>query len=390
MRSRVCFDAVHSDRLRLLIEYGMLTVYLPQARDQRQMIQRVGTIEGTFTRCFDMFILGHAPILACWLWFLYMYAGIPFHLAMLWTSEFECLICGLFESFVGNPESHIGAYPFVIEASRALVFASLPFLVRWFLGIAPEFDPLLRYSPRPFFGAHSDPFSVLALTLLWYLPGTFSGTRLNPSPVLARSFFGTCPNPSSVLSRTLFRYSPGPFSGIRLDPFPVFAWTLLRYSPRPFFGTCPNPSPVLTRTLFGYSPEPYSDSCPEPSLVLARTLLRYSPGAFSVLARTLLRYSPEFHHFSVLARTLLRYWPKPFSDTHPDPFSALAQSFYGTCPNPSPALARTLLWHSPGPFSGTRPNSTFFPVLARIGSLIFLDIVIESPCIFLRHRTCIP
>ena len=25
MRSRVCFDAVHSDRLRLLIEYGMLT-----------------------------------------------------------------------------------------------------------------------------------------------------------------------------------------------------------------------------------------------------------------------------------------------------------------------------------------------------------------------------
>ncbi|RVW92617.1 Retrovirus-related Pol polyprotein from transposon opus [Vitis vinifera] len=65
------------------------SVYLPQARDQRQMLHRVGTIEGTFTRCFDMFILGHAPILACWLWFLYMYASIPFHLAMLWTSEFE-------------------------------------------------------------------------------------------------------------------------------------------------------------------------------------------------------------------------------------------------------------------------------------------------------------
>ena len=65
------------------------SVYLPQARYQRQMIQTVGTIEGTFTRCFDMFILGHAPILACWLWFLYMYAGILFHLAMLWASEFE-------------------------------------------------------------------------------------------------------------------------------------------------------------------------------------------------------------------------------------------------------------------------------------------------------------
>ncbi|XP_034686641.1 uncharacterized protein LOC117915182 [Vitis riparia] len=65
------------------------SVYLPQARDQRQMIHTVGTIEGTFTRCFDMFILGHATILAYWLWFLYMYASIPFHLAMLWASEFE-------------------------------------------------------------------------------------------------------------------------------------------------------------------------------------------------------------------------------------------------------------------------------------------------------------
>ena len=34
------------------------------------MIQRVGTVEGTFAWCFDTFILGHAPILACWLWFL--------------------------------------------------------------------------------------------------------------------------------------------------------------------------------------------------------------------------------------------------------------------------------------------------------------------------------
>ncbi|RVW19637.1 hypothetical protein CK203_116653 [Vitis vinifera] len=49
MRSRACFDAVHSDRLRLLIEYGMLTG----------------------------------------LELLWGYRGIPFHLAMLWASEFD-------------------------------------------------------------------------------------------------------------------------------------------------------------------------------------------------------------------------------------------------------------------------------------------------------------
>ena len=41
------------------------SVCLPQVHDQRQMIQRVGTVEGTFARCFDTFILGHVPILAC-------------------------------------------------------------------------------------------------------------------------------------------------------------------------------------------------------------------------------------------------------------------------------------------------------------------------------------
>ncbi|KAL6331950.1 hypothetical protein AAG906_020301 [Vitis piasezkii] len=141
----------------------------------------------------------------------HLYSIIPFHLAMLWASEFElghnsflsplvtlvsyscrgipfafhlCLISGLFESFVGNPESHIGAYPFVIKASRALVFASLLLLVRWFLGIAPEFDPLLRYSPGFYH------FPVLARTLLdacsrhfWYSPRTLL-TCPEPSPDL--------------------------------------------------------------------------------------------------------------------------------------------------------------------------------------------------------------
>ena len=40
-------------------------VYLPQVRDQRWMIQRVGTVEGNFARCIDTFIRGHTPILAC-------------------------------------------------------------------------------------------------------------------------------------------------------------------------------------------------------------------------------------------------------------------------------------------------------------------------------------
>ncbi|RVW86545.1 hypothetical protein CK203_045624 [Vitis vinifera] len=192
------------------------SVYLPQARYQRQMIQTVGTIEGTFTRC------------------------ILFHLAMLWASEFELghnsflspLVtfvfdfC-LFESFVGNPESHIGAYPFVIKASRALVFASYSLLVRWFLGIALEFDSLFRYSPGPFFGTCPN-------SHFRYLPEPFSGT---------------CPEPSPVLARTLLRYSPGAFS--------VLARTLLQYLPGPFLDTCPNPSPVLTRIppFFRYLPE---------------------------------------------------------------------------------------------------------------------------------------
>nr|CAN60879.1 hypothetical protein VITISV_022398 [Vitis vinifera] len=363
MRSRVCFDAVHSDRLRLLIEYGMLTGlhYFGGARDQRQMIQRVGTIEGTFTRCFDMFILGHAPILACWLWFF-------------------------------------------VTASRALIFASLPLLVRWFLGIAPEFDPLLRYSPEnllrylpefhhflvlarnllryspgPFSGTRPElfrylpeAFSVLARNLLQYSPGPFSSTRPEPFRYSPEPFFGTRPDPSPVFARTLLRYSPGAFSVLARslllyspEAFSVLARTLLWYLPKPFSGNCPNPSPVLARSFFG--------TCPNPSPVLARRLLWYSPGAFSVLARTLLRCLPE--PFSSTRPELFRYLLEPFSGTCPEPSPVLAQSFFGTFPNPSPVLAwtffqysaeafsvlaRTLLQHSPRLFSGTCPDSTFF------------------------------
>ena len=64
-------------------------VCLPRVHDQRQMIQRVRTVEGAFAWCFDMFILGHTPILACWLRLLHMYTGSSFCLEMFWISEFE-------------------------------------------------------------------------------------------------------------------------------------------------------------------------------------------------------------------------------------------------------------------------------------------------------------
>ena len=95
------------------------------------------------------------------------------------------------------------------------------------------------------------------------------------------------PSFSSVVPRHRARVrSPiPPFSGTRPNPSPVLARTLLRYSPGALS--------VLARTLFRYLPEPFSGTRPEPSLVLVRTLLWYSPG---------------FHHFSVLSRTLLRYY----------------------------------------------------------------------------------
>ena len=65
------------------------SVCLPQVHDQRQMIQRVGTVEDVFAWCFDMFILGHTLILAYWLRLLHMYAGSPFRLEMFWISEFK-------------------------------------------------------------------------------------------------------------------------------------------------------------------------------------------------------------------------------------------------------------------------------------------------------------
>ena len=65
------------------------SICLLQVHDQRQMIQRVRTVEGAFAWCFDIFILGYTLILACWLRLLHMYAGNSFRLKMFWISEFE-------------------------------------------------------------------------------------------------------------------------------------------------------------------------------------------------------------------------------------------------------------------------------------------------------------
>ncbi|RVW20533.1 hypothetical protein CK203_112908 [Vitis vinifera] len=73
--------------------------HLPQVHDQRQMIQRVGTVKGTFARCFDTFILG----------------GIPtsFHLLVV------IVISRL--SFVDIFWCYTGAYPFVIKVNISVV-----------------------------------------------------------------------------------------------------------------------------------------------------------------------------------------------------------------------------------------------------------------------------
>nr|CAN81083.1 hypothetical protein VITISV_028867 [Vitis vinifera] len=236
MRSRVCFDAVHSDRLRLLIEYGMLTG-------------------------------------------LHYFGGYR-----------GCLISGFFESFVGSPWTSYWGIPLcyhvqwflgiVLKFDRpnSTIFRYLP---GPFFGTRPNFTRF-RYLPGTFSGTRPEPSPVLARS--------FFGTCSNPSPVLARNllryspgpFSGTRPDPSPVLARTLLRYSPGAFSfsGIRPNPSPVVARIL------PVFGTCPKPSPVLARTLFRYSPEFY------PFSVLARippffgtrsdsTVFRYLPEPFS-------------------------------------------------------------------------------------------------------------
>nr|CAN71210.1 hypothetical protein VITISV_031836 [Vitis vinifera] len=123
-----------------------------------------------------------------------------------------------------------------------------------------------------------------------------SGTRPNPSPVLAQIL-------------PLSRYSLGPFSGTHLDSFPVLTWILplSRYLPGPFSSTHPNSFPVLTRILL---------------------LSRYLPGPFS---STHLDSTP----FLVLAWTLLRYLPE---------YDSFYLGFFGTRLDSIPHLSRILLY----------------------------------------------
>ena len=210
--------------------------------------------------------------------------------------------------------------------------------------------PFLRYSPGPFSGTCSDSTlsPVLAQTFLWYLLGfyPFSGTRSDPS---------------SVLARTLLRYSLGPFFGARLDPFSMLTWTLFGCSPGfyPFPNTRPDPSSLLARTLLRYSPGFY------PSW--------YSPGPFSGT-----RPDPS----SVLTQIL------PLSGTHPDTISSLVLArirspvcfvFSGTHPDmiSSPASCSDFL-----EFSSTHPDLIPFP-------LVYSDIVSGSPDLF-QHRVRFP
>nr|CAN65083.1 hypothetical protein VITISV_012371 [Vitis vinifera] len=230
MRSRVCFDAVHSDRLRLLIEYGMLTG-------------------------------------------LHYFGGYRGHLLVV-------------------PGHHTGAYPFVIM----------------FGGSSASCPSLIARIP-PFSGTCPNPSLVLA-----QIP-PFSDTLLDPSPVLVRTLLRYSPRPfyGARPDSIIFRYSPGPFSGARPD------FTLFWYSPGPFSGIRPD------STLLRYSSGAFS--------VFARTLLRYSPGAFSVLARTLLRYLPRTFFGTRPDSTIFRYLPEPFSGTCLDQIPNLSRhhdwvSFY--------------------------------------------------------------
>ncbi|KAL6329685.1 hypothetical protein AAG906_027209 [Vitis piasezkii] len=222
---------------------------------------------------------------------LYMYAGIPFRLVMLWTSKFElghnsffsplvtfvslsyrgiphsfhlCLISGFFQSFVGNPRRHILGIPFVIMVT--LVMASLPH----FSSVVPRHRARVRSPEFHHFLPEASP--VTRPTLLQLLPGFYpflpgpfyrhpfsDPFRYRLLPITTefflslRAFFGTAPV-FSVLARTLLRYLPeafshsGPFSKIlefypfRLTRIPPFCIT-----DSTCFGTCPNPSPVLAQ-----------------------------------------------------------------------------------------------------------------------------------------------
>ncbi|RVX00801.1 hypothetical protein CK203_026419 [Vitis vinifera] len=334
------------------------SICLPQVHDQRHMIQRVGTVESTFARCFDTFILGHAPILACWLWFLCMYASIPSCLAMLWASKFEGV--------------HTGAY-LIHCPGHTLFFSSVNGDCDFSLVIYWHFLVLHQGIPLSFFMMEVFYFWLLRV-ICWQSLDVILGaylfvikfggspaSRLNSIPCSTRFQYSPGFYPFSVFARTLLRYSPGLFFGTRPNS------TIFQYLSEPFSGTCPN------STIFRYLPEPFFGTRPDSSLVLTQippffsTCLNPSP--------TLLWYSPRFHLFpkSRPDSTRFRYWPGPFSDTRPDStrFRYLPGPFSGTCPDPFPVPSQTLLRYLPRPFFGTRSNSTLLLYLPRSDPLSF-------------------
>ncbi|WJZ99862.1 hypothetical protein VitviT2T_018274 [Vitis vinifera] len=269
MRSRVCFDAFHSNKLHLLIE--------------------------VWDADRALFLKGYRG----------SHIAFPFRL------------------FTFGPRSETD------DAKSRDCPGPPPLAV--FLGFSILVGTLSRYLPGPLFGTRTDPypvlirilpFLVLARTLLRYSPG-FYLSRYSSGPFFGSPRF----NPFSVLSRTLSRYSPvpfldtlpdpflvldGPFSGTRRNPSPVLARTFLRYSPRFYLSRySPDHFPVLARTLFWYSPEPFSGTLPEPFPVLTQ-ILPLSQDSLRYFSNTRLDPSP------VLTRIL------PLSGTRLDMISSLA------------------------------------------------------------------
>ncbi|RVW25138.1 hypothetical protein CK203_110587 [Vitis vinifera] len=249
--------------LRLLIEYGMLTG-----------LHYFGGYRGShIVFPFSLLASGMLPSWHVGFGSLYMYAGIPFRLAMLWTSKFELghnsflspLVTFVTLSYRGIPHSFHLLVVFDFWLLRVICWQSLDVIL--------GHTPLLSCSVVP---RHRAQFDRPNSTIFWYSPGAF---RYLPEP-----FSGTCPETSPVLVRTLLRYSP------EFYPFPVLARNRLRYSPgaflvlaRSFSGTCPNLLRYLPGTFSGTRPNfprfrysrrilPVSGTRPDPSPVLARIL----------------------------------------------------------------------------------------------------------------------
>ncbi|KAL6322799.1 hypothetical protein AAG906_019068 [Vitis piasezkii] len=327
----------------------------------------------TFARCFDTFILGHAPILACWLWFLCMYAGIPSCLAMLWALEFEGV--------------HIRAY-LIHCPGHSPFFSSVNGDCDFLLVIYRHFLVLHQGIPLSFFMMEVFNFWLLRV-ISWqsldiilgaYLFvikfGGSPASRLNSIPCSTCFQYSPGFYPFSVFARTLLRYSPGfyPFSiGLTLLQdygfYPFRYWTFLagfhyfsdllnpsRFSPEfyPFSVLASNPSPIL-----GFYP------------LRIRTLLRYSPDS------TLFQDLPKPFSYTRLDSTLFRCLPKPFS-VGPD-----STCFIPPFPKSRPDSTHFGSW--PAPFSDTcriLPARTYLEPSTRPNSTLLLYLPGSDPLSF--------